>query len=402
MEHQHQGSRPPAFDLRAALRIAQDPTVEHWESAACRSGSPHTRRQRSRRSPAPPHGGASSGTAAISSSIPARPLTDPAWEAGRNYQLFRAMLAANRSGKMPTLFNGGPIHHGGQSQRAPMGPRRLHRAKPTARPLADAQIRRRRSAQGRAGFLQGPPRPGHGLGETFLGHRWRGVPGGHRSVRPAGLHHQGWQRPHRAGMPALSLCQRHGVRADDAAERQLLRHGRRVPMFRWPMACCGSSISSTESNTSKNPVANSMPTGRLVIYPGNAVESHAGTTNDAPTVAGLHRAHRRAARPARDRRHAGATRVLEIRSATLPPVPVARLERRAPARPGGIRGNRSARISIWNCRTSIRCFRSISMASACPISNWRATRSTMATPARSSRRAISAGIRPASSPPDSV
>lgn len=38
---------------------------------------------------------------------PERSSSDPGWQAGRNYQLFRAMLGSNRSGRMPTLFNGG-------------------------------------------------------------------------------------------------------------------------------------------------------------------------------------------------------------------------------------------------------------------------------------------------------
>lgn len=38
---------------------------------------------------------------------PDKPSSDKAWQVGRNYQLFRAMLGANRSGKFPTLFNGG-------------------------------------------------------------------------------------------------------------------------------------------------------------------------------------------------------------------------------------------------------------------------------------------------------
>lgn len=37
---------------------------------------------------------------------PVAPAKDPAWQAGRNYQLFRAMLAANRYGRFPNLFNG--------------------------------------------------------------------------------------------------------------------------------------------------------------------------------------------------------------------------------------------------------------------------------------------------------
>ena len=36
-----------------------------------------------------------------------RGVEDIGWQVGRNYQLFRAMLAANSKGKYPTLFNGG-------------------------------------------------------------------------------------------------------------------------------------------------------------------------------------------------------------------------------------------------------------------------------------------------------
>ena len=38
---------------------------------------------------------------------PGKSASDPGWQVGRNYQLFRAMLASNSSGQMPTLFNGG-------------------------------------------------------------------------------------------------------------------------------------------------------------------------------------------------------------------------------------------------------------------------------------------------------
>lgn len=37
---------------------------------------------------------------------PDAPQDDPAWQAGRNYQLFRAMLGVNRSGRFPNLFCG--------------------------------------------------------------------------------------------------------------------------------------------------------------------------------------------------------------------------------------------------------------------------------------------------------
>ncbi len=92
--------------ILAALRIEQDPTVEAWESAVaelearCRATADEDRDataewwrdfwNRSR--------------IVIN---PGKDADDPAWEVGRNYQLFRAMLAANRSGRFPTLFNGG-------------------------------------------------------------------------------------------------------------------------------------------------------------------------------------------------------------------------------------------------------------------------------------------------------
>lgn len=40
---------------------------------------------------------------------PSKDSTDLGWQVGRNYQLFRAMLAVNNLGKFPTLFNGGPF-----------------------------------------------------------------------------------------------------------------------------------------------------------------------------------------------------------------------------------------------------------------------------------------------------
>lgn len=40
---------------------------------------------------------------------PGKTASDTAWQVGRNYQLFRYMLAMNSSGKFPTLFNGGTL-----------------------------------------------------------------------------------------------------------------------------------------------------------------------------------------------------------------------------------------------------------------------------------------------------
>jgi hypothetical protein len=94
-----------SFHVRAALRIAQDPTAAAWRTAVLELGEAAARRvdqdraasdawwrefwNRSRIVIDPDHPG----------SMP--------WQVGRNYQLFRAMLGANSRGLYPTLFNGG-------------------------------------------------------------------------------------------------------------------------------------------------------------------------------------------------------------------------------------------------------------------------------------------------------
>ena len=94
-----------AFQMRAVLRIAQDPTPDDWRTAVLdlserTSGRAEEDRgvsdawwrefwDRSRIVIDPDHPG----------SAP--------WQVGRNYQLFRAMLGANSCGRFPTLFNGG-------------------------------------------------------------------------------------------------------------------------------------------------------------------------------------------------------------------------------------------------------------------------------------------------------
>lgn len=92
--------------IQAALRIEQDPTVESWEKALAdleRSAMADPQQDWKK-------------TAEWWKEFwnrshivinPGKTHDDPAWQIGRNYQLFRAMLACNRSGRMPTLFNGG-------------------------------------------------------------------------------------------------------------------------------------------------------------------------------------------------------------------------------------------------------------------------------------------------------
>ncbi len=94
------------FNLQATLRIEQDPTPGEWEQSLFYLDSiTRTSVDQDREKTADwwkvywdrSHIIINSG----------KPEGDPAWQAGRNYQLFRAMLGTNRSGQMPTLFNGG-------------------------------------------------------------------------------------------------------------------------------------------------------------------------------------------------------------------------------------------------------------------------------------------------------
>ena len=98
------------LDLRVVVRIAQDKTIEDWESQLARlrdttADSIKADREatlewwrkfwaRSHIVVKPPAGTPD-------------PEQTQAWRVGRNYQLFRYMLACNRTGKFPTLFNGG-------------------------------------------------------------------------------------------------------------------------------------------------------------------------------------------------------------------------------------------------------------------------------------------------------
>ena len=89
------------LDLRVLLRVAQEDSVESWRGAL----------DQLQQIPSDP-----GKTVAwwrefwnrswISINPDAKP-DDAGWQVGRNYQLFRYMLAANRTGKTPTLFNGG-------------------------------------------------------------------------------------------------------------------------------------------------------------------------------------------------------------------------------------------------------------------------------------------------------
>ena len=96
-------SRAPAkrHAIRVATLVAQTPTLDDWHEQLDAVGSP------------PPRAGEatlawwrefwSRSRVVIGAADP----TSPAWQVGRNYQLFRYQLACNAGGQWPTKFNGG-------------------------------------------------------------------------------------------------------------------------------------------------------------------------------------------------------------------------------------------------------------------------------------------------------
>lgn len=273
------------FGIRAVLRIGQDPSMDNWkrELAALED--------RGRQSAAADREKTRSWWKEFweRSHINIRPgksAEDPAWEVGRNYQLFRAMLAANSSGKMPTLFNGGPF---------------LMEANPNERQWGHAGFTAQNQRlvhwpmlkSGDADLLKVGLdfyRERHGLAIAWAKHFWdiRGA------VFPEDID--------LFGLPVYTTKDGSGHTAPEC-----LRYHYVSGMEFALMMLQGSSYFGTDPRPYV-PVADGMlrffdqfyrkqhkaktgreldARGRLVIYPGNATESHAGTTNDAPTVAGL-------------------------------------------------------------------------------------------------------------------
>lgn len=274
------------FDLQATLRIDQDPSLDHWKrelaalESRARQGAAADREK----------------TRAWWKEFwdrshivinPGKSAADPAWETGRNYQLFRAMLATNRSGKMPTLFNGGPF---------------LMEANPNERQWGHAGFTAQNQRlvhwpmlkSGDADLLKVGLdfyKERHGLAIAWAKHFWdiRGA------VFPEDID--------LFGLPVYTTKDASGHTAPEC-----LRYHYVSGMEFALMMLQGSSYFGTDPRPYV-PVADGMlrffdqfyrkqhknkagreldEKGRLVIYPGNATESHAGTTNDAPTVAGLH------------------------------------------------------------------------------------------------------------------
>jgi hypothetical protein len=89
------------LDLRVLLRVAPDESVDAWRGALDKLQQALVDRQK---------------TLAWWQAFwnrswieinPGATQDDTGWQVGRNYELFRYILAANRTGKAPTLFNGG-------------------------------------------------------------------------------------------------------------------------------------------------------------------------------------------------------------------------------------------------------------------------------------------------------
>jgi hypothetical protein len=94
------------FDLRASLRIAQDSTPEQWQTQAEKLDVASRRTVKADWKVTTAWWREFWNRSRIVIN-PGKGPEDPAWRVGRNYQLFRAMLASNRTGEFPTLFNGG-------------------------------------------------------------------------------------------------------------------------------------------------------------------------------------------------------------------------------------------------------------------------------------------------------
>jgi len=96
------------FDLHASLRIAQDATLEQWQAQVKKfESAKRTTSQADWKASAAWWQGFWDRSRIVIN--PGKGPDDLAWQAGRNYQLFRALLASNRTGEFPTLFNGGPF-----------------------------------------------------------------------------------------------------------------------------------------------------------------------------------------------------------------------------------------------------------------------------------------------------
>lgn len=94
------------LDLCIALRMEQDASMAEWENQLVKTAEIAVKKARQDRETASNWWQKFWNRSYICIN-PEAAATDSAWQVGRNYQLFRYQLAANRNGRAMTLFNGG-------------------------------------------------------------------------------------------------------------------------------------------------------------------------------------------------------------------------------------------------------------------------------------------------------
>ena len=95
------------FALRAALRVAQDATPDAWTNEVRQLAARTASTQAADRETSAAWWRAFWDRSRIVINPDSTHTNDPAWEVGRNYQLFRAMLGVNSSGRCMTMFSCG-------------------------------------------------------------------------------------------------------------------------------------------------------------------------------------------------------------------------------------------------------------------------------------------------------
>ncbi len=95
------------FALRGALRVAQDATADAWTNEVRQLAALTATTQAADRETSAAWWHAFWDRSRIVINPESTHTNDPAWEVGRNYQLFRAMLGVNSSGRCMTMFTCG-------------------------------------------------------------------------------------------------------------------------------------------------------------------------------------------------------------------------------------------------------------------------------------------------------
>ena len=232
--------------------------------------------------------------------------SDKPWLVGRNYQLFRYMLACNRGGKLPLLFNGGIFttdnfnkikgNNNDELKRDVGGPSTPdHRHWMFCRFMAQNQrwLGWPTILAGDADLLE-PSNAFYRMHAISAAARAKGL--GAEGVvypEPIGVWGLSWWAACRPDNAAPSTCntpspwrsKTRGWRS--TATRLWARTSRRTS--NGSRAPCASSIPTTARKPNVSPNKNSDADGKLSIYPANSIELLIGAKNPIEVVAGLRR-----------------------------------------------------------------------------------------------------------------